>query len=89
MTIFVYKGFTKNPEIGNTPFRVLGNLETGVRFAGYSWNLLQNTWFAAFLISELLKDNQCKEGQNYPPPSFSPSPPRLMYEYENRKDMSN
>ena len=52
MTIFVYKGFTRNSEIGNTPFRVLGNIWSLVeRFAAYLGNLLENNWVAAFTIS--------------------------------------
>ena len=73
MTIFFYKGLTRNPEIGNTPVWVL--LEIGNSpISGY-WDelwvpnlarmslincywMLQNSRVTAFTVDELLRENQ-------------------------------
>ena len=65
MTIFFYKGLTRNPEIGNTPVWVLANIwRLGwVRIPNFAqispmkfyWILQKVT---AFTVSELLRENQ-------------------------------
>ena len=78
MTIFVYKGLTRNPEIRNTPVWVLPNIwrlgrVSDTRFvANVSNNMLLNTaWFTAFTVSELLREDQQRGGGggNPPPPN--------------------
>ena len=67
MTIFFYKGLTKNPEIGNTFAWVLPNIwrvdELGIRnlarlFLMKCYWMLQNARVTAFTVSELLRLNQ-------------------------------
>ena len=66
MTIFVYNGLTRNPEIGNTPFWVSSNIwrlgqVMDTKFSKNPSNekLLNATkcQFTAFTVSELLKEN--------------------------------
>ena len=67
MTIFVYKGLTRNSEIVNTLNRLLPNIRglREVRNIKYDmivsskchW-MLQNTRTTAFAVSELLRENQ-------------------------------
>ena len=79
MTIFFYKVLTRNPEIGNTPVWVLPNIwRLGrVRNTKFGTNVsiemrlnAANARVTAFLVSELLRENQQDEGgrYNYPPP---------------------
>ena len=70
MTIFIYKGLTKNPEIGNTLNWVLLNIWRleRVKETKFSTNvsrywMLQNARVTAFSVSELLRENQ--QGENY------------------------
>ena len=67
MTIFFYKGLTRNPEIGNTPVWVLPSIRRlgQVRDTRFGTNslitcywMLQNTRVTAFTVSELLMENQ-------------------------------
>ena len=75
MTIFFYKGLTRNPEIENTPICVVPNIWrlVQVRDTKCGMNVprkvLLNTakWFTAFIVSELLKENQ-HEGKFISPP---------------------
>ena len=66
ITIFFYKGLTRNPEIGNTPFEFclisgdwsmlrIANL-TQTSLIKIKWNL-QITRVTAFTVSELLREN--------------------------------
>ena len=73
MTIFFYKGLTRNPEIGNTPiwFRDwsklwIPNLARMSLIECY-W-MLQNSRVTAFTIFELLRENQLRGGITPPPP---------------------
>ena len=66
MTIFLYKGLTRNPEIGNIPVWVLPNiwrLVLGIQNLAWislmiCYYMLQNSRITAFTISELLRKNQ-------------------------------
>ena len=82
MTIYFYKGLTRNPEIGNTPVWVLHNIWRLKRV----WNtkfwtslirlywMLQNDKVVPFIVSELFKKtNRGGWGIKLPPPS--PPPP--------------
>ena len=66
MTIFFYKGLTRNPEIGNTPVWVLPNIwRLGwVRDTKFDMNvynkMLLNARVTAFTVSKLLRENQSK-----------------------------
>ena len=73
MTIFFYKGLTRNPEIGNTPiwFRDwsklwIPNLARMSLIECY-W-MLQNSRVTAFTVFELLRENQLGWGVKLPPP---------------------
>ena len=76
MTIFVYKGFTRNPEIENTPVWVLSNI--------YRLGQVRNTKFSTNVFTKsLLNAVKCQShncyrfwiikgkptGGNHPPPS--------------------
>ena len=70
MTIFLYKGLTRNPEIANNPVRVLPNIWRVGRVGGtkFSTNISNEMFLNAakcqgysFFLSELLRRNQ-KEG---------------------------
>ena len=72
MTIFVYKGLSRNPEIRNTPVWVSSNIWTlgqvrdtkfGKNVSMKSYWMLQNVRYAAFTVSELLKENQRRVGE--------------------------
>ena len=77
MTIFFYKGLTRNPKIENTPICVVPNIWRLVQVRdtkcgmNVSRKVLLNTakWFTAFIVSELLKENQ-HEGKFISPPPF-------------------
>ena len=64
MTIFVYKGLTRNPEVGNAHLWVLPiwselkipNLAPMSLMKSY-W-MLQNASATAFTVSELFRENQ-------------------------------
>ena len=65
MTIFVYKGMTRNPEIRNTPVYVLPNIYrlswvSDTKFGTNVSNekLLNATKVTAFTVSELLREHQ-------------------------------
>ena len=69
MTIFFYKGLTRNPEIGNTPSQFcpisgdwcklwIPNLER-MSLIEYCW-MLQNSKVTAFTVFELLRENYGK-----------------------------
>ena len=75
ITIFVYKGLTRNPEIGNTLVWVLPNIwrlgrvrDTifGTNALMKSYWLLQNARVTAFTVFQLLRENQ--QGVKLPPP---------------------
>ena len=57
MTVFVYKGLTKNPEIRNTPVWVLPNI----------WRLrrLRNTKFGTNVSNEKLPNTAKCQGYNF------------------------
>ena len=66
LTIFVYKGLTRNPEIGDTPVWVLGRGDWGesgipnlaqMTLIKCYW-MLKNTRATAFTMTELLRENQ-------------------------------
>ena len=67
MTIYLYRGLTRNPEIGNTPVCILpniwrmGKLEipnlARTSLIKCYW-MLQNARIIAFTVSELLRENQ-------------------------------
>ena len=74
ITIFFYKGLTRNPEIGNTPVWVLPNIwrlgqvmdtKFGMSPIKYYW-MLQNfrvtALTAALTVFELLRENQLRRG---------------------------
>ena len=70
MTIFLYQGLTRNPEIGNIPVWVLSSSwRMGkLRTPNWAWIfliichwILQNFRVIAFTVSELLKENQERE----------------------------
>ena len=74
MKIFVYKGLTRNPEIGNTSISIFSNLwRLGqVRDNKFDKNvsnkMLLNAVISrltAFIISELLKENQQGGGEGW------------------------
>ena len=88
MTIFFYKGLTRNPEIGNTPVWVcpisgdwdelwIPNLAQMSPIECY-W-MLQNSRVTAFTVFELFRGNQLSVGKITPPPTPPPPhpPPRL------------
>ena len=58
MTIFIYKGLTRNPEIGNTPVWVLPNIwRLGqVRNTKFGTNASNNV--TVFAVAELLRGSQ-------------------------------
>ena len=68
MTIFVYKGLTRNPEIGNTPVWVLSKIwrlgqdrdnKFGMNvFNKMLLNVEKNVRVTAFIVSKLLRENQ-------------------------------
>ena len=65
MTVFLYKGFIKNPEMGNTPVSVLPNIWRLGRVMDTKFGkdvsnemLLQNARVTAFTVSEFLRENQ-------------------------------
>ena len=83
LTIFFYKGLTRNPEIGNTPVWVLSNIwilgqdvdsEFGTNVSNKCYWMLQNARVTAFTGSESLRENQ-QGGKNAFPPL---PPPRLV-----------
>ena len=66
VTIFLYKGLTRNPDIGNTPVWVLPNIwrlgrvrdtKFGMNISNEYW-ILENTRVTSFAVSELLRENQ-------------------------------
>ena len=75
MTIFFYKGLTRNPEIGNTPVWALPNIWrlgrvmdlARMSLIEYYWKL-QNSRVTAFTLFELLRENQLGGGELPPPP---------------------
>ena len=56
-TIFVYKGLTRNPEIGNTPVRVLPNI----------WRLgrVRDTIFGTNVSNEMLQNATKCQGYRF------------------------
>ena len=67
ITIFVYIGLTRNPEIGNTPSAFcpisadceeLGIPDLTVMSLIINYRILQNARVTTFTISELLRENQ-------------------------------
>ena len=82
LTIFLYKGLTRNLEIGNTTVWVLLNIwrlgrELGIpnlarMFLIKCFWMLQNAMVIAFIDPELLRENQLREGKitlpSLPPP---------------------
>ena len=71
MTIFVFKGLTRNPEIRNTPVSFLPNIwrQGQVRDTKFGTNVFNEMLLNAakcqacsFTISELLRKNQQEEG---------------------------
>ena len=71
MTIFFYKGLTRNLEIGNTPFWVyqisgewgeLGIPNLAQMFLIKCYWMMQNASVTAFTVSELLRENQQVRG---------------------------
>ena len=81
MTIYFYKGLTRNPEIGNTPVWVLHNIWRLKRVRNTKfWTslirlywMLQNDKVVPFIVSELFKKtNRGGWGIKLPPP---PPPP--------------
>ena len=81
MTIFLYKGLTRNSENGNTPVWVLPNIwrlewvsDTKFGTNVYIYRIcriLQNARVTAFAVFELVREAQQGEGVKLPPP-----PPR-------------
>ena len=70
ITIFLYEGFIRNPEIGNTPVWVLPNISRlgrvrDTKFGANIFNEMQlnaaNTRVTAFTFSELLREKQLGE----------------------------
>ena len=70
MTIFVYKGLTRNPKIGNTSVSVLPNIwrlgqvkdtkfVTNVSFVIKCYWMMQNSRVIAFTVSEVLTYQYC------------------------------
>ena len=85
MTIFFYKGLTRNPEIGNTSVWVLPNIWGKLWIPNLAWMsliecywMLQNSRVIAFTVFELLRENQLgffellRENQQNSPPSPPP-----------------
>ena len=72
MTVFVYKGLTRNLEIESTPIWVLPNIwrpeqvkDTKLKrmsLIKHSW-MLQNAWVTAFTDSKLLNESQQRWGK--------------------------
>ena len=71
MTISIYKGLTRNPDIENTPIWVLPNIwrigqvrdtKFEANVSNISHRMLQNANVTAFTISELLRENQQEGG---------------------------
>ena len=60
MTIFFYKELTRNPKIRNTPVWVFPNIwRLGqARDATFGANLFNDSRVTAFIVSELLRENQ-------------------------------
>ena len=67
MTIFLYKGLTKNPKVGNAPVWVLPNIwrlrqvwdiKLGSNVSNEIFWTLHNARITAFTIFELLRENQ-------------------------------
>ena len=72
MTIFVYKGLTGNPEIGNTPVWVLPNIwrldwvsnnKFGTNVANEKLLNAANGRVTAFTVSDLLRENKQELGK--------------------------
>ena len=77
MTIFFYKGLTRNPEVGNTPVWVLPNIwrlwlvvvtKSGTNVSNRMLWMLQNARVTAFTAFELLRENQLGGGDKINPP---------------------
>ena len=75
MTIFFYKGLTRNSEIGNTNVWVLPNIwrlgrvidtKFGTNVSNRKW-MLQSSRVTAFTALELLRENQLGGGELSPP----------------------
>ena len=71
ITIFVYKGLTRNPEIRNTPSQVCpiseDRIELGTPNLAWmslmkSYSILKKGRVTAFTVSELLRDNKTNSG---------------------------
>ena len=78
MTIFFYKGLTRNPEIGNTPVWVLPNIwnwgklwipNLARRSLIECYWMLQDFRVTVFTVFELLRENQLGGKITPPPPS--------------------
>ena len=78
MTIFFYERFARNPDIGSTPVWVLPNIwrldrvmDTKYGTNVFNRMLLNAAKFRviAFIVFELLRENQLGGGGNYPPPT--------------------
>ena len=76
MTIFFYKGLTRNSEIGNTHefFPISGDWGE-LWIPNFAWMsliecywMLQNSRVTAFTVFELLRENQLGGGIKLPPP---------------------
>ena len=81
MTISLYKGLTRNPEIGNTPVWVLPNIwrigqVRQTKFGtNVSYKILQNFRVTAFTVFELLRENQQDGEVTHPAlPPYLPLP---------------
>ena len=59
MTIFIYKGFTTNPEIGNIwRLGLVRDFKFGTNVSNKMFLNAANAKVAAFTVSELLRENQ-------------------------------
>ena len=67
LAIFVYKGLTRSPKIGNSPVWILPNIlrlgrvrktKSGTNVSKKSYWMLQNARVTALTVSELLKEKQ-------------------------------